>query len=435
MIALDATIMNVALPSLQRSLGFADDERQWVITAYTVTFGSLLLLGGRLSDRIGHSRAFSIGLFGFASVSALGGASNSLWTLCAARAAQGAFAALLAPTALALISGYAQATGERGKTFALFGAIAGSGGVVGLVLGGLLTSHFGWRVCFWVNLPIALLAAFGRRGFSPPRAAATGRLDIAGALLAAAGIAMLVASTRRGLLLLMAAAVVTLAVFFWHESRTAQPLLPARIWRDRQRAGAYLAAGFAVAGMLGLFLSLTYYFQVVLHYSPLQAGLAFLPLSAATFGSAQVVARVMPRLGERTLIVLGLIVGSAAMLLLGQLGPSTSYPLQLLPAELLLGIGMGAVFTPAISAATANVERADAGVAAAMVHASQQIGGSLGVSVLNAIAANAALAHAASGIAAQAQGYASATRAAAALLAIAALFVAPLMRRQPVTSH
>lgn len=457
MIAFDATIMNVALPSLQQSLGFADGERQWVITAYTVAFGSLLLLGGRLSDRLGHHRAFALGLFGFASVSALGALSTNLVTLCAARATQGAFAALLGPTTLALITRHAQVSGERAKTFALFGAIAGSGGVVGLVLGGLLTSHFSWRICFWINIPIALIAALGQRHLARtdrgeaadarqaqgarasaaphanhasadarsakiPQPSATGRLDVLGALLATAGLGMVVAglSARQSPGFWLMGGLLSLGLLFWHESRTEQPLLPSRIWKDRDRAGAYVAAGVAVAGMLGLFLSLTFYFQGVRHYTPLQAGLAFLPLSAAVFGSSQVVARLLPRLGARTLIVLGLVVASCALLLLGQLDASTNYATQLLPAELLLGVGMGAVFTPALTTATANVARNDAGIASALVHASQQVGGSIGVAAINAIAAS--------------DGHTSATRTAAAMLAGGALLAAALMRRTSNTT-
>ncbi|HET8939940.1 MAG TPA: MFS transporter [Polyangiales bacterium] len=432
MIALDATIMNVALPSLQSALGFADDERQWVIASYTVAVGSLLLLGGRLSDRIGHRLALTIGLFGFAAVSALGGMSGSLVALCLARAAQGAFAALLAPTALALVAAHAQATGERAKTFALFGAIAGSGGVVGLVLGGYLTSRFGWRVCMWINVPIALIAVLGTRRIELRGAARSAGLDLPGALLAACSIGTLVFACSRAsaggdlssAFMLLTAALLLMAAFVWHERRAHDPLLPARIWRDRQRAGAYVSAGLAVAGMLGLFLSLTYYFQVVRHYTPLQAGLAFLPLSAAVFVSAQIVARLLPRFGERNLIVAGLAIASGAMLQLGQLTMSTSYAAQLLPAELLLGVGMGAVFTPAISAATARVARADAGVAAALVQSSQQIGGAIGVTVLNAVAAAAAIDHSPAALVA---GYGSATRVAAIMLAIAAVLTAWLM--------
>jgi EmrB/QacA subfamily drug resistance transporter len=433
MIALDATIMNVALPSLQSALGFADDERQWVIASYTVAVGSLLLLGGRLSDRIGHGRALVIGLFGFASVSALGGLSDSLITLCLARAAQGAFAALLAPTALALVAAHPQAPGQRPKTVALFGAIAGSGGVIGLVLGGYLTNQFGWRVCMWINVPIALIAVFGTRSLGLRDAARSAPLDLPGALLAACSLGTLVFACSRvsaggnlsSALVLLTAALLLMAAFVWHERHARDPLLPARIWRDRQRAGAYVSAGLAVAGMLGLFLSLTYYFQVVRHYTPLQAGLAFLPLSAAVFVSAQIVAQLLPRLGERNLIVAGLAIASGAMLLLGQLSVSTSYATQLLPAELLLGAGMGAVFTPAISAATAGVARADAGVAAALVQASQQIGGSIGVTVLNAVAAAAAVDHSPAALVA---GYGSATRVAAIMLACGAVLAAALMR-------
>jgi EmrB/QacA subfamily drug resistance transporter len=439
MIALDATIMNVALPVLQQSLGFSDAARPWLITSYSVAFGSLLLLGGRLSDRLGHKRAFSISLLAFAAVSALGGLATGIVPLCIARAAQGACAAVLAPTALALIAAHAELTQERGKTFALFGAIAGSGGALGLLLGGVLTQHWSWRVCLWVNVPIAAIAAIGTRSLARGASGPRRSLDVLGALLVAAGIGALVAACGRlaggqvqpltwGL---FSAAALSLTLFVWHEARARAPLLPLRLLRDRQRVGAYLCVALAVAGMLGLFMSLTYYFQRVRSYTPLQAGLAFLPLSAATFAAAQIVGRILPRQGARRLMVSGLLAASLAMLLISRLNEKSSYATLLLPAELLLGLGMGAVFTPALAAATADVKREDAGVAAAMVHAAQQIGGSIGVALLNAIATASALAGPQRG-SARVYGYATAAWAAASMLAVAAALAAMLMRPKPV---
>ncbi|HEY2762538.1 MAG TPA: MFS transporter [Pseudonocardiaceae bacterium] len=449
MIALDATIVNIALPSVQAALGFTDADRQWVITAYTVSFGGLLLLGGRIADHIGRTRAFVIGLAGFAVASAVGGLATDLTVLTAARAAQGAFGALLGPTVLALLAVTFTEPRERGTAFAIFGAIAGGGGAVGLVLGGVLTESFSWRACLFVNVPIALVAAVGAWYLRGSTRASNGtRLDIPGAALATAGLVALVLACTRAAALgwssalvigLLGAGGALLALFALRESRAASPLLPLRILADRNRVGAYLSVAFAVAGMLGLFLFLTYYLQVVLGYSPVTAGLAFLPLSAAVLLSAQLVAgRLLPRVAPRVLIVPGLLVAAAAMVLLTRLTPGSGYATAVLPAEILLGLGMGSVFTPAISTATSAVATRDAGVAAAVVNTAQQVGGSLGVAVLNTVAAGAALrylgAHPdlpAGPTAALVHGYTTAAGLAAAILTAAAVLAAVLINAGP----
>jgi EmrB/QacA subfamily drug resistance transporter len=407
MIALDATIMNIALPSAQHALGFSDATRQWVITAYALTFGGLLLLGGRIADRFGRRPAFLVGLAGFAAASALGGAAANLGMLIAARALQGAFAAVLAPTILSTLAVTFTQPRERAKAFAVFGAIAGSGGALGLVLGGLLADGLSWRWCLYVNLPIgvvaavggALLLADGRSGHRP-------RLDLPGALLVTGGLAAVVyacgqASTRgwgsAGVLGPLTGGAALLAVFVMLEAQVTDPLLPLRVLRDRNRAGADLSVAFAVAGMLGLFLFLTYYLQVVLGYSPVKTGLAFLPLSAAVFlGSQTVAARLLPRVPPRALIVPGLTVAAVSMFLLTRLTIETAYATGVLPAEILLGFGMGCVFVPAISTATQRIDRRDAGVASAVVNASMQVGGSIGIALLNTLAGGATLRYLAS---------------------------------------
>lgn len=401
MIALDATIMNVALPSVQEALGFSDADRQWVITGYTLAFGGLLLLGGRISDQLGRTRTFLLGLIGFAAASALGGLATDLPTLTVARAAQGAFAALLAPTVLALLASTFTEPRERGTAFGIFGAIVGGGGAVGLVLGGLLAEGISWRACLLVNVPIAIVATAGARYLRPGTSANRGGgLDVPGAVLATAGVVAVVFGCAQAaadgwssmrVLGLLAAGAALLIGFVWWESHAAVPLLPLRILADRNRAGAYLAVAFAVAGMLGLFLFLTYFLQVVLGFSPITAGLAFLPLSAALLLSAQVIGRLLARVPPRGLIVPGLLVAASGMAWLTQLTPASGYATGVLPAEILLGVGMGAVFTPAISTGTARVEPHDVGVAAAVLNTAQQIGGSLGVALLNTVAAGAAL--------------------------------------------
>ncbi len=451
MIALDATVMNIALPSAQADLGFSNADRQWVITGYTLAFGGLLLLGGRIADQFGRQRAFLIGLLGFAAASAVGGAATNLVTLIGARAAQGAFAALLAPTVLSALAVTFTEPRERARAFAIFGAIAGGGGAVGLIVGGLLTDGLSWRWCLYVNAPIAVVAAVG--GWllltrdHPPRAA---HLDLPGALLATGGLVAVVyacsqvATRGWGSILVvgfLVGAAGLLTLFVIRESWADAPLLPLRILQDRNRVGAYLVVAGAVAGMLALFLFLTYYLQVVLRFSPIKAGLAFLPLSVAVFVSSQLVA-------ARLLIVPGLLLAAAAMLLLTRLTVSDAYVRLVMPAEVLIGLGLGCVFVPAISTATQRVDRTDAGVAAAAVNTSQQIGGSLGVAVLNTVAGRATARYLSAhqgmpgaGAAALVHGYTVAAAWAAGILAVTALVAGMLItaasaRPQPEpTSH
>jgi EmrB/QacA subfamily drug resistance transporter len=439
MVALDATIINIALPSAQRALGISDSERQWVVTAYTLAFGGLLLLGGRLADTFGRRRTFLVGLVGFAGASAAGGAAPTFGALLAARAAQGAFAALLAPTALSLLALTFTEARERAKAFAVFGAIAGTGGAVGLLLGGILTEYLQWRWCLFVNIPIALVAlAMGRRVLPEVPAQRGSGFDLPGVLLVTTGLVALVyglsAVATRGWSSSVTLGAVGLALgllgtFLVVESRASNPLLPLHIVGDRNRGGSYLAIGLSVIAMYGLFLLLTYDFQVVLGYSPARAGVAFLPLSAAVLVSSTTVSRaLLPKVPPRALIVPGLLVGAAGMATLGALHVGASYVSHVLPAEVLLGFGMGAVFVPAFSIATSGVGPRDAGVASAVANTAQQIGASLGTALLNSIAATATAVYVAthrhSGLrrgAALVHGYATASRWAAVILGIAAL--------------
>jgi EmrB/QacA subfamily drug resistance transporter len=450
MVALDATVINIALPSAQRGLHISVAERQWVVTAYTLAFGGLLLLGGRLADTLGRRRTFLIGLVGFAAASAAGGAARSFGWLLAARGAQGAFAALLAPTALSLLAITFVEARERAKAFAVFGAIAGTGGALGLLLGGVITEFVQWRWCLFVNVPIALAAfAFGRRVLPALPGRTRTHLDVPGAVLVTGGVVSIVyglseAATRgwssgptlAGLLF----GVALLLGFVVVEATTADPLLPLRIPGDRNRGGAVLSIGLAVVALYGLFLLLSYDFQVVLGYSPARAGLAFLPMSAATMLSSTTIARaLLPRVAPRALMVPGLLLGAAGMAVLTQLQPHSAYGAYALPAELLLGLGMGAVFVPAFSAATTGVDQREAGVASAVANTSQQMGASLGTALLNTIAATATtaylVAHRAGpsgrpGVtipAALVHGYATAAGWAAAILIVAAAVVALLV--------
>src|SRR5207302_2281779 len=400
MAALDATIVSIALPSAQRALAATDADRQWVLTAYTLAYAGLLLLGGRVADAFGRKRTFLLALGGFAIASALGGSAPSFLVLLAARAMQGAFAALLTPTALALLAVTFTEPRERATAFAVYGSIAGSGAALGLLLGGVLTQYLNWRWCLYVNAPIAVVAAIGGwRVLAGTPTAARKRFDIPGVVLATGGLVALVYGCTQAVtdgwgsssvIGSLAISALMLVAFVFREARTPSPLLPLQIVLDRNRGGAYLAVAFAIAGMFGAFLFLTYYLQVVLRYSPLQAGLAFLPMTLASqAGSWLIASRLMPHVPPRALMAPGAVVAAAGMGLLTQLHVDSAYLTSALPAEVLLGLGISCVMVPAFSTATHGVDPREAGVASATVNTAQQIGGSVGTAVLNTIAITA----------------------------------------------
>ncbi|MGW5420845.1 MFS transporter [Streptomyces sp. NPDC003943] len=405
MVVLDATIVNIALPSAQHDLGISDGNRQWVITAYALAFGGLLLFGGRVADLWGRKRTFVVGLIGFAAASALGGAATGEAMMLGARALQGAFGALLAPSALSLLAVMFTDAKERAKAFGIYGAIAGGGGAVGLILGGFLTEYLNWRWTFFVNIPFAIIAAAG--AFFVIREPAGGRnrsaLDLPGVVLSTLGLVSLVYGFTRAesdgwtapvTIGLFVASVLLLATFALVEARVKSPLLPLRVVTDRNRGGVYLSLGLAVIAMFGLFLFLTYYLQVVKGYSPVKTGFAFLPMIAGMItGSTQIGTRLMTRVPPRWLMGPGFLTAAAGMLLLTQLEIGSSYAGLILPAQLLLGLGMGTAFMPAMSLATLGVDPRDAGVASAMVNTSQQVGGAIGTALLNTIAASATTAY------------------------------------------
>ena len=445
MVALDATIVNIALPTAQAALQFSDAQRQWVITAYTLAFGGLLLLGGRLADGLGRKRALLVGLAGFAVASAVSGVAANLGQLVVARALQGAFGAVLAPTALSLLAVTFTEPRDRAKAFAVYGGIAGSGGAAGLILGGVLTQYLDWRWCLYVNVPIAAVAALGvwrAQAVSDTRPARWPRLDLLGVLLGGGGLACLVdactEAVARGwnaplVVALLLTGATALVLFVRHEARTDNPLLPLRIVLSRRRGGAYLCVALAIVGMFGAFLFLTYHLQVVLGYTPLQAGLAFLPLSAAAlFGSGLIASRLMPRVPPRVLMVPGFVLAAAGMAVLTQLQVAAASMAYVLPAEILLGLGIGCVMVPASSLATTDVDPREAGVASATLNTAQQVGASVGTALLNTLAAIATRAYAASNPAAArgealVHGYASAAVWGAGLLVVAAVLAAWLI--------
>ncbi|MFJ9628718.1 MFS transporter [Streptomyces sp. NPDC091280] len=413
MVVLDMTIVNIALPSAQTDLGMSDGNRQWVITAYTLAFGGLLLLGGRVSDLAGRKNTFMIGLIGFAAASALGGAAANQGMLFGARALQGVFAALLAPSALSLLTTTFTDPKDRGKAFGVFGAIVGAGAAVGLLAGGFLTQYLDWRWCLYVNVPIALVAFAGAWVLlSDSSRHPEAHLDIPGALLGSTGMLTLVygfseAESRSwgdGLVLgLLAAGVVLLLAFGLWQTRARVPLLPMTVVKDRQRIGAFLTILFVTIGMFGVFLFLTYYMQRVLGYSPVKTGVAYLPITVGMItGSTQIAARLVYRVPPRTLIVPGLLVAAGALALIAQVGVEPAYTKYVLPGMLMLGLGMGTAMMTSVSLATGGVAPRDSGAASATFNTAQQVGGSIGTALLNTIAATVttryATAHAGPGV-------------------------------------
>jgi EmrB/QacA subfamily drug resistance transporter len=400
MVVLDATVVNIALPSAQKALAFTNDQRQWIVTAYALAFGSLLLLGGRIGDLFGRKRTLMIGLLGFAGASALGGFAQSFDVLVAARALQGVFGALLAPAALSILTTTFLDPGERAKAFGAFSAVAVAGAALGLILGGVLTEYLSWRWCLYVNLVIAIPATFATFALLHNEVPEhRPRIDIPGTVTASAGLFAIVyglanaqthswsAPLTVGMLAAGAALLVSFVVI---ESRISHPLLPLHVAVDRDRGGSFLAMFLSGAGMFGVFLFLTYYMQQTLGFSPVKTGLAFLPMTAtivlsATIGST----RLLPRFGPRPLIVGGMLVASAGMLSMTGIGVGTAYAAHVLPGLMVMGAGLGLVFSSAMATATFGVDPADAGVASAMVNTMQQIGGSIGTALLSTLAASA----------------------------------------------
>jgi EmrB/QacA subfamily drug resistance transporter len=454
MVALDATVVSIALPHAQAALDFSSADRQWIVTAYALAFGSLLLLGGRLADVFGRKRLFLVGVAGFAAASATGGASQGFAMLVAARAAQGAFAALLAPAALSLLTTTFSDSDERGKAFGIYGGIATAGASVGLLLGGTLTQYLDWRWTMYINVPIAFIVIAGGAVFlSSPLTEARQRVDRAGAVLGGLGLFAVVygfahAATKSGsagwtdpqTIGSIATGTVLLIAFVITERRVAYPLLPLRVVLDRNRGGSYIAVLLASIGLFSVFLFLTYYLETIQDYSPVRTGLAFLPLTVTVLISASVAGAVLlSRVSPRLIVPAGLLIAAAAMALMTRIGLHTSYASPVLPSLLLIGLGLGLVFAPCFSLGTSGVADKDAGVASATINVTQQIGASIGIALLNSIATGTAAsfitAHATdaapSGVlVAQAavHSYIVAFRVGAAIMTAAALAVAPLLR-------
>jgi EmrB/QacA subfamily drug resistance transporter len=397
-VVLDGTIVNIALPQAQQAIGLSDLERQWVVTAYALCFGALLLLGGRIADYWGRKRTFLVGMIGFGIASGYGGLIHSGTELIVARGLQGVFAALMAPAALAILTTTFPGGKDRITAFAVFGSIAGAGAGIGLVLGGVLTEFASWRWCLLVNVPIVAVAVIaGSLLLKESRAGGDTTYDWIGAVLVVLGLGSLVYGFTRAehgwghadVVGFIAGGVVVLALFVVSQAKVAHPLLPLRVVRHRVRAGALLLQAVAGTVMIGAMLYVTLHLQVVLAFSPLEAGLASLPLTIVIGLVASVLAKLLPVTGPRVIMIVGPVLGAVAMVYLSRLSADGSYAVQVLPALVLLGIGMAMMFVPMQNLALVGVEPHDAGVASAATNAAMQIGGSIGLAVFTAVAAAA----------------------------------------------
>jgi EmrB/QacA subfamily drug resistance transporter len=397
MIVLDATIVNVALERIQVALDFrSQSDLQWVVTGYALTFGGFLLLGGKLADRIGRRKVFILGAVIFAVASLLGGLAQDSTLLIAARALQGLGGALLSPAALSLLTVVFAEGKERDRALGIWAAITAGGAALGLILGGVLTEYLDWRWVFYVNVPIAVLAIVGALAYVPESRDESARgFDIAGAVTVTGGLMALVyglvkvndddlsTGTKAGLFVVAA---VLLTVFTVLQKRVASPLLPFRLFHNRSVLGADVASLFIGAGIFGIFFFLTLWMQVLNGYSPIKAGLAFLPMTVLIGVGAGISANLLGRIGPRPLLLVGPLLSAVGLLWLALLlEPDSSYVAIVLPGIAMVAIGMGLAFVALTSAAVAGVPPEDAGIASAVLNAGQQVGGALGLAVLTAV--------------------------------------------------
>ncbi|MFD6401512.1 MFS transporter [Nocardia sp. NPDC060249] len=405
MVVLDATVITIALPYAQRDLGISDGDKQWALTAYTLIFGGLLLLGGRMADYLGRRRIFLVGLVGFAAASALAGLAQTGPQLFVGRGLQGAFAALLAPAALSLLSVIFTDVQERARAFAVFAGITAGGIAFGLIVGGALTEFASWRWTLLMNTPIALIAVAGAvaviaRDIPVPR---TGGYDLPGAVTVTFGLVSIVYGFSRAAehgwlagstLGLLGAGFALLIAFVFIEARSANPLLPLRIPGEINRGGALLAALLIPIAMFAMFLFLSFYYQNTLGYSPLKAGIAFLPFPVGIGIAAGITSSLMPKFGPRPLMVAGALLGVVGLLWLAQLSYGDGYALSVLPAQLLMALGMGPLFVGMQAVALHQVDAEDSGVASALLNAAQQVGGAVGTALLTTLSVQAAKSYA-----------------------------------------
>jgi EmrB/QacA subfamily drug resistance transporter len=391
MVVLDVTIVNIALPHLQKDLGFSTENLSWVVNAYTLTFGGLLLLGGRLGDVLGRRRVFIFGVLLFVFASLLGGLSQEGWQLLAARSLQGVGGAIASPTALSLITTTFREGPERNRAFGVFAAVSAGGSAIGLLAGGLLVEWLDWRWVLFVNIPIGLLIAVATPRYIPESERRPGHFDLAGALTSTVGMVLLVYGFIRAsedgwtdplTLGSFAAAVVLLTVFITVERGSKQPITPLWMFRDRNRAGTYAMMLSLAAAMFGMFFFLTLFVQNVLDFSPLRAGLAFLPVSAVIAVSAGLASQLLPRWGPKPFMVVGALLAAVGLGWLTLTDVHSSYLGSILGPMLVFGFGMGMQFVSLTLMAVSGVAPKEAGAASGILNATQQVGGSLGLSIL-----------------------------------------------------
>jgi len=446
MVVLDATIVNVALPSIQDDLGFSATDLQWVINSYTLVFGGFLLLGGRAADLVGRRKLFVIGVLVFSAASLLNGLATSSGLLVAARGLQGLGAALVSPAALSIITiTFAEGT-ERTKALGVWGAIAAGGGAFGLLLGGILTDALSWEWIFFVNVPVGLAAALLAVRYIPESRAEQrpGSFDVAGAVSVTAGLILLVYAIVKATdygwgspktLGLAAAALALLAIFVAIERRSKAPLVRLGIFRVRSLLGANLVLLVVAGGLFANFYFSSIYVQRILGYTPLEAGLAFLPVTVGIVIGSGLSQVLVKRLGVRETTMLGMVIAAVGLFVLAQASVDGTYLGTLLPGLLPMSVGMGLTFVPVTLIATTNVTSEDAGLASGLFNTSQQIGGALGLAVLATLAADrTASLRGADEAARLVEGFQVAFAGAAVLMLVGVALLAALVRRSDVAN-
>jgi len=446
MVVLDATVVNVALPSIQRDLDFSIADLQWIVNGYTLFFGGFLLLGGRASDLIGRQRLFVAGVVVFTIASAINGIADSSGVLIAGRALQGFGGALVSPAALSILTTSFDEGAERTKALGVWSAIAAGGAAVGLIVGGFLTEYLSWRWCFFVNLPVGVAATIAAFRFVPNSRAEQrpDTYDAAGAVTVTAGLLVLVYAIVKAqaygwgsgkTLGLFALGVVLLAVFVAVELRSRAPLIRLGIFRMRSLTGANLAMFFVMAGLFAMFYFASLYQQEILGYGPLKAGFAFVPFALGIVVGAGLSQAGIQRLGVRTVTYIGITMGVLGLLWFTRLPTDGSYAKDLLPTILIVSVGMGLTFVPCTLLATTNVAAEDAGLASGLLNTSQQVGGALGLAILSTLAASRTTHLLGTDVArpeALTRGYHVAFAVGAAMLAAAAVVIAATIRKHHV---